>query len=501
MNLTQGWRFCVKTALELLTLTALIVAAPLAHGASLTVRPQAGQPTTKVAIRGNGMTAFEEVLLRYDDAALAATRTDAAGAFRVDDVEIPASALPGRRPITALGRSSGIRASVSFLVRTNWPQFHRGPFRHGHVPHENILGPANVSQMRLLWSAPTGQKGQFEMHSSPVISDGLVYALSFEREQGRLMALDTASGALRWSQPIGYTRGCNATPAVAYGRVYAASSDRTAAHDARTGTLRWRFGSSGGSACDSGKTPTASSGRIFIITDSTSTTVEARDAASGKLLWRQVKCVPLPSGCTLASMSAPTAVADGVVYVVNYIGAVIAYSADSGQLLWAKQVAPDGTTINAAPVVEGDVIYISAHNGRLYALNRANGSVRWSAPTGKYNHSTPALADGILYVGSDGEGITAIDANTGAVRWRHSALGSVRTSPAVANGVVYLGAADGKLYALDARSGAVLHSRQVAPVGQLFSPSPAVADGVVYVSTGERLFAFGIAARPSDAAR
>lgn len=501
MDSTQGWRILVKAVLELLTLTVWIVATPIAHSASLAVRPQAGQPTTRVAISGNGMAAFEKVALQYDSAALAATRTDAAGAFRVNDVEIPASALPGRRPITALGRSSGIRASVSFLVRTDWPQFHRGPFRHGHVPHENVLGPANVSQMRLLWSAPTGLNAEFAMQSSPVVSDGLVYAISLEHDQGRLMALDTASGALRWSQPIGDTRGCGATPAVAYGRVYAPSFDRTAAYDARTGTLRWRLDSPGGSACDFGRTPTASNGRIFLITGSANTAVEARDAASGRLLWWQEGCAPLPSGCAVATMFAPPAVADGVVYVANYIGAVLAYSANSGHLLWARQIAPEGTIIDAAPVVEGDVIYISAHNGRLYALNRANGSVRWSAPTGEYNHSTPALADGVLYVGSDGEGITAIDAHTGAVRWRHRALGDVRTSPAVANGVVYLGAADGKLYALDARSGAVLHSRQVAPVGRLFSPSPAVADGVIYVDTGERLFAFGIAVRPSNATR
>jgi outer membrane protein assembly factor BamB len=190
-----------------------------------------------------------------------------------------------------------------------------------------------------------------------------------------------------------------------------------------------------------------------------------------------------------------------VVYVANTSGAVLAYSASSGRRLWAKRIAA-GTVIDAAPVVEGDVVYISAHDSQLYALNRNDGSVLWSVPTGKFNHSTPALADGVLYVGSDGQGVTAFDAKTGAVRWHQAAVGIVRTSPAVANGVVYLCAGDGRLYALDSGTGTVLHSRQVAPVGRYVSPSPAVADGVVYVGTGDRLLAFGLApAAPSNTAR
>lgn len=52
------------------------------------------------------MAAFEEVVLRYDGAALATTHANASGAFEDDEIRIPASALPGRRPLVAVGRSS-----------------------------------------------------------------------------------------------------------------------------------------------------------------------------------------------------------------------------------------------------------------------------------------------------------------------------------------------------------------------------------------------------------
>jgi outer membrane protein assembly factor BamB len=282
---------------------------------------------------------------------------------------------------------------------------------------------------------------------------------------------------------------------VAQGRVYAPSLDRMTAFDARTGAVRWRAGSS---MCASGKTPTLVDGKLFTLTPK-ELNLEARDPASGRLLWSRYVCTGAPSGCAGSWIYAPLAAGAGIVYVANSHGGMSAHDTDSGRQLWSRMVGSD--IIYGAPVVEGEVVYVSvagfAGHGRLHALDRRTGTRLWTAPTGDFNRSTPALADGVLYVGSDGSGLWAIDAKTGALRWRQAAVGAVRTSPAVANGVVYLGAEDGRLYALDASTGAVLHSIPVAPVGQRLSSSPAVADGVVYVSTGDRMMAFGL--RPSAA--
>lgn len=212
-------------------------------------------------------------------------------------------------------------------------------------------------------------------------------------------------------------------------------------------------------------------------------------------------CFSLPGGgCFYGTSNGPIAAGDGIVYVTNGSGGMAAHDADTGRQIWSRVVG-SGNFINTAPVVEGDVVYISVHDGRVHALNRLTGAELWSASVGNYNHTTPALANGVLYAGSDTTGITAIDAKMGSVRWQQTAVGSVRTSPAVANGVLYLGAGDGRLYALDAQSGAVLYSRQIAPAGRLLSPSLAVADGVVYVGTGNRLLAFGLRSSAADADR
>jgi outer membrane protein assembly factor BamB len=361
-------------------------------------------------------------------------------------------------------------------VRTNWPQFHRGSFRHGETPHENVLGPDNVAQLRLLWNVPSGLHIEFAIQGSPVVANGLVYFLTSDNEQGQLLVLDARTGARRWTKPLGARPWCGATPAVAQGRVYAPVAGRMAAYDARTGALRWRAGSS---ACAAPMTPTVGGTKLFTTTPASPNYVQARDTASGRLLWSRQMCFSLPDGgCFYGTSNGPIAAGDGIVYVTNGSGGMAAHDADTGRQLWSRVVGA-GNFINTAPVVEGDVVYISVHDGRVHALNRLTGAELWSAPVGNYNHTTPALANGVLYVGSDTRGITAIDAKTGAVRWQQTAVGSVRTSPAVANGVLYLGAGDGRL----------------------LSPSPAVADGVVYVGTGDRLLAFGLRSSAAGADR
>ncbi|WP_084150652.1 outer membrane protein assembly factor BamB family protein [Azohydromonas australica] len=497
MNGIQDLLTGTRAVLPRLMGAALLATVPLAHAATLAVQPQVGEPATKVDLRGSGMGAFETVELRYDDTSLGVARANAEGAFRADDVEIPAVALPGRRPIAAVGRSSGTRATTLFLVRSNWPQFHRGSFRHGEVPHENVLGPDNVARLRLLWNVPSGLT--FDT-GSPVVADGMVYILTSDLAQrGLLLALDAATGARRWTQPLRSPTVCETTPAVAQGRVYAPSLGRMTAFDARTGAVRWRAGTS---FCATAMTPTLADGKLFTTTPD-GPNLEARDPASGRLLWSRRVCTGTPSACVINEIYAPLTAGDGAVYVTNSSGGMSAHDANSGRQLWSRMVGSD--IIYGAPVVEGEVVYVSlagfAGHGRLHALDRRTGTRLWTAPTGDFNRATPALADGVLYVGSDGSGLWAIDARTGALRWRQAAVGAVRTSPAVANGVVYLGAEDGRLYALDARTGTVLHSIQIAPVGQRLTPSPAVADGVVYVGTGDRMMAFGLRPGATDTGR
>jgi outer membrane protein assembly factor BamB len=94
----------------------------------------------------------------------------------------------------------------------------------------------------------------------------------------------------------------------------------------------------------------------------------------------------------------------------------------------------------SSPTVGGGAVYFGSGDGNVYALDAANGDLRWKFRTGDVVHASPAYADGIVYVGSWDSYFYAVDAKTGAEKWRfhggedpliHNQVG-FQSSPAVA---------------------------------------------------------------------
>jgi outer membrane protein assembly factor BamB len=128
------------------------------------------------------------------------------------------------------------------------------------------------------------------------------------------------------------------------------------------------------------------------------------------------------------------------------------------RLRWKKEL---GGALVASPAVAGDTVYLGAWDGKEYALNTADGSIRWSIFLGttsaspqvcKPDHagvtSGAAVADGRVYVGGGADNFYALDAATGRPVWALF-TGDSRpengaynwASPLVAGGRVYSGIA------------------------------------------------------------
>ena len=130
------------------------------------------------------------------------------------------------------------------------------------------------------------------------------------------------------------------------------------------------------------------------------------------------------------------------------------------QLRLRWKVAPGGL-LAASPAVVGDTVYQGSWDGNEYALNAADGSVRWHTDLG--TTSTPnaqchpayagvtsgaAVAGGRVYVGGGAEHFYALDAATGTPAWSlFTGEGGAEgghynwASPLVAGGRVYSGIA------------------------------------------------------------
>ena len=107
------------------------------------------------------------------------------------------------------------------------------------------------------------------------------------------------------------------------------------------------------------------------------------------------------------------------------------------------------------------------------------------------------IADGMLFFGSSADcRIYALDAATGTEKWSFCTDGPVRLTPAVADGRVFVGGDDGFLYCLAADDGHLLWKLRGGPTqsrvlgnGRMISRwpvrgGPVVAEGVVYFAAG-----------------
>ena len=321
---------------------------------------------------------------------------------------------------------------------------------------ERLRSPAHV-RLR----PPFRRAWTFHAHSllefPPVVGYGRVYVTNFD---GRLFAIDAATGATLWSFRSGR---CGwASPALADHLVYetfignrecgSKFDDGTiAAFDARTGRLRWsrRIGPTESS-------PLVTRGLVYV--GDWNGRVWALDGTTGRTRWT----VALHGAIKGSVARGGTAV-----YIGTYAGDVVALSARTGRVLWTSG---GHGRIYSSPAVAYGRVYIGSLDGGIYAFGAATGDVLWAHPTGGYVYASPAVWRHRILVGSYDHHFYALDAGTGALRWRFDAGGPISGSATVVSGLVYFSTFRHRTYALAATNG-----RRVAtwPDGEY---SPVVTD-------------------------
>ena len=143
--------------------------------------------------------------------------------------------MPGGAPTQGVPGGAPIQATPGDAPTQEASMFRANPARTGVFPSD---GPTTLSE--LVWTFKTDVRN-VGFVSSPAIADGVVYVGS---EDGRLYALDAATGQEKWSLK---TDGeVYSSPAVAGGMVYVGSGDgRLDALDAETGQEKWSFKTDG----------------------------------------------------------------------------------------------------------------------------------------------------------------------------------------------------------------------------------------------------------------
>lgn len=224
--------------------------------------------------------------------------------------------------------------------------------------------------------------------------------------------------------------------------------------DAGPFQIAWKYQLSG--SCQS--TPTVADGRLYV--GANDGCLYAFEAATGNLLWRFI---------TGGEVRSQPAVAGGLICFGSADGNLYALTPD-GVERWRFAA---GSPIYASPLVAEGRVICGTNAGDVLALDAATGNLLWRSDAPEYTVETPACTgDGAVYVGAWDRYVYALELADGSLRWRALSAGSDREggaaryySPAdcglaFAGGRIFAADRAYRLTILDARSGNRLHTEE-----------------------------------------
>ena len=218
--------------------------------------------------------------------------------------------------------------------------------------------------------------------------------------------------------------------------------------------------------------PVVAGGRVFTM-DATATV--AATSTGGASLW-STDLTPVTDQASAISGGGLAYGAGRVIAATGY-GELVALDPASGAVLWRQRL---GAAVTGAPAVEGDMVYVVGRDSSGWAVDAANGRVRWTLPgtpsaSGMIGSAAPAVTDGAVLLPSAAGEIVAVLKVSGVRIWRtpvagerrgraYALLSDVTGDPVVVGDVTYAGNASGRTIAMSSSSGDLLWS---APEGAL----------------------------------
>lgn len=293
----------------------------------------------------------------------------------------------------------------------------------------------------------------------------------FVSKQHEAIAVDVATGAIRWRQFTGEWGDLHGgETAVAAGSVVVVGDYNLIAFDRKTGARRWHFEPSDGFG--PGLFLGAATETV-VFTGSGAGRAYAVEAESGRMRWSTEISTAATASVFSPVLSASLVAVGFSEYSAPAVGGVAMLAADSGRILWKRWFPkPDdptlATNLGGEPVFHGDVVIAGSSDGMIYAFDIRSGAIKWSLPRVTLPEQSLFAADrdvrpltitkNILITGSLSGIVHGYDLATRQEKWRfhHEKIGSNSFRIASAEGVAYIPYFSGMVVALDARTGTEL---------------------------------------------
>lgn len=413
-------------------------------------------------------------------------RTDLSASIPTEDNPVPVD--PG-----SLSENQSVAISLPAAQNlAGWPQ------RGGNTRHDSPHGAFSAAPA-LVWAVNlgSGNNRQNRIAAAPVVADGRVFALD---AHAGLTAVSTG-GALLWQADLtpDFDRNSSVSGgglAAEGGTVYATTGyGELIAIDAATGGVRWRqrLGAVASGA------PLVAGGAVYVAARDGST--YAISASDGRIQWTDVGN---QAAAGLLGTAAPT-LGDGQVYFPLSTGEILAFGLD-GTPAWVASVTGERlgraytslSDLTGDPVLSGGALYVGSASGTTASVDAATGSRNWTAPEGALN--PPLVAGGSVFVVNDEAKLVRLDASTGEAIWHADMPYFVKDEPkkrkgifahygpVLAGGRLAVASGDGLLRLFSAADGTMVATAEI-PGGA--AALPALAGGMMFVvSARGQLLAF-----------
>jgi outer membrane protein assembly factor BamB len=390
-----------------------------------------------------------------------------------------------------------IAAMTGAVAAQDWPQF-LGPARNGTCPGTNLAATWPKEGPPTLWKKEVGQG-----FSGPVVAGGKLIVFHRVDDKETIECLEASTGQRAWlfdyptsyRDDFGFDEGPRATPAIANGHVYTyGAQGKLHCLDSTSGKKLWNvdaqkdFGARKGFfgiVCS----PLIEGKLVLMNVGGSKAGIVAFDADTGAVTWKTSPADASYSSPTVASIA-------GKRYGFFFTReGLTALEPASGKVLWEFPWRPgiDASVNAAAPLVMGDLIFISTSYGRgavLLRFDEAKPAPVWSGDDMLSNHyATSAHHDGFLYGyhGRQEHGcdLRCVELKTGKVMWSVDRFGAGTVT--VAGDDLLLLTEKGELIKAPATPKEFKPGSRAQILGFEARAYPAIADGLFFARSRKQL--------------
>lgn len=302
-------------------------------------------------------------------------------------------------------------------------------------------------KVRELWTVDSGASAvKKAVVLSPVLDGDAIYTSD---PKGRVRAFAVDSGREIWETHVKEL--VTGATAVGDGLVAVATKKgEVIALDRADGRRLWTSGISSQALAP------AAIGAGVVVVQSVDGKLTGLSATDGKRLWRYERTEPPLS---LYGTARPVIVADAVLTGFAS-GKVVAVQIRTGKLLWELPVAqPQGRNeverlvdVDVSPVVVRNVLYAASYQGKIIALDAQSGRILWSRDVSTFSGMDVDANN--IYLTDDRGNVLAFDQRTGASVWKQEQLRARQlNAPRYVDGLVAVGDFEGYVHWLSSDDG------------------------------------------------